>query len=298
MFWSRRKPVPSVTLAAETFNPLQEFGRNFELAGTVVLDRCPVCDGRDIGRLWQLPQSRLEVPAHLNAPGSSFHGFYLDYLPLLRVPQRVFVFDICRFCHSVFRNPKDDDHASYEQDTSKVASFKANGTSPFAGIVTTCERQWPRGTSFVIDAACGAGQAMALLRERHSNLQLLGLDLSEPSVRYMKSLGFEAAKVDLDLEDLDSFVKPGTVDFILFYEAFEHVRHPLTALKKLVRMLRSGGRLHFTAQYYGAESSLPVRVGEPIYIDRHGLDWVVSQIDARVHDLRIDTKFRVTLEKK
>ena len=75
-------------------------------------------------------------------------------------------------------------------------------------------------------------------------------------------------------------------------------RFPLTALKKLVRMLRSGGRLHFTAQYYGAESSLPVRVGEPIYIDRHGLDWVVSQIDARVHALRIDTKFRVTLEKK
>ena len=298
MFWSRRKPVPPVTLAAETFNPLQEFGRNFELAGTVVLDCCPVCDGRDIGRLWQLPQSRLEVPAHLNAPGSPFHDFYLDYLPLLRVPQRVFVFDICRFCHSVFRNPKDDDHASYEQDTSKVASFKANGTSPFAGIVATCEKQWPRGTRFVVDAACGAGQAMALLRERHSDLQLLGLDLSEPSVRYMKSLGFEAAKVDLDLEDLDSFVQPGTVDFILFYEAFEHVRRPLTALKKLVRMLRSGGRLHFTAQYYGAESSLPVRVGEPIYIDRHGLDWVVSQIDARVHALRIDTKFRVTLEKK
>jgi SAM-dependent methyltransferase len=298
LFWSRRKPVPPVALAAETFNPLQEFGRNFELAGTVVLDRCPVCDGRDIGRLWQLPQSHLGVPAHLNAPGSPFHDFYLDYLPLLRVPQRVFVFDICRFCHSVFRNPKDDDHAGYVQDASKVASFKEKGTGPFSSIVATCEKQWPRDTHFVVDAACGAGQAMALLRERHSGLRLLGLDLSEPSVRHMKSLGFEAARVDLDLEDLDCVVRPGSVDFILFYEAFEHVRHPLTALKKLVRMLRSGGRLHFTAQYYGAESSLPVRVGEPIYIDRHGLDWVVSQIDARVHALRIDTKFRVTLEKK
>lgn len=298
MFWSRRKPAPSVTLAAETFDPLQAFGGSFELAGTVVLERCPVCDGGDIGRLWQLPQSRLDVPAHLNAPGSPFHDFYLDYLPLLRVPQRVFVFDICRFCHSVFRNPKDDDHAVYERDTSKVAAFKEKGTGPFATIATTCEMQWPRDTRFVVDAACGAGQAMALLRERHPHLRLLGLDLSEPSVRHMKSLGFEAAKVDLDLEDLDGFVQPGSVDFILFYEAFEHVRRPVTALRKLLRMLRSGGRLHFTAQYYGPESSLPVRVGEPIYIDRHGLDWVVSQIDARVHALRIDTKFRVTLEKK
>lgn len=298
MFWSRRKPAPPVKLAAETFDPLREFSRVFELAGTVVLDRCPVCDGRDIGRLWQLPQSRLGVPAHLNAPGSPFHEFYLDYLPLLTVPHRIFVFDICRFCHSVFRNPKDDDHAGYEQDSSKVAAFKEKGVAPFSGIVTTCERQWPRDTRFVVDAACGAGQAMALFRERHPALRLLGLDLSEPSVRHMKSLGFDAAKVDLDIEDLDAVVSPGSVDFILFYEAFEHVRHPLTSLKKLVRMLRSGGRLHFTAQYYGTESSLPVRVGEPIYIDRHGLDWVVSQTDTRVHALRVDTKFRVTLEKK
>ena len=91
---------------------------------------------------------------------------------------------------------------------------------------------------------------------------------------------------------------PGSVDFILLYEAFEHVRQPLTVLKKLTNLLRAGGRLHFSAQYYGPESSLQVRVGEPIYIDRHGLDWVVSQLDVRLHNLTIDTKFRVTLQKR
>jgi len=297
LFWFRRKALPAVALPSDTFNPLHEFAEIFQLAGTVLLERCPVCDGADLARLWQLPQVQLGAPAHLNAPGSSFHGFYLDYLPLLKVPQRVFVFDICRFCHSVFRNPRDDDHAGYVKDGSKVAAFKAKGTAPFSGIVATCEKQWPSRTRVIVDAACGAGQAMALLRERHTDLELLGLDLSHPSIRHMKSLGLAAAAIDLDLDDLDGVVPPGSVDFVLFYEAFEHVRRPMTVLRKLVRMLRQGGRLHFTAQYYGPESSLPVRVGEPIYLDRHGLDWVVSQLDVRLHALGIDTKFRVTLQR-
>lgn len=301
MFWSRKSaapPPPPVTLAPKTFEPLDAFRENFPLAGTVALDRCPVCGGSEIGRLWQLPQSHLGAPTYLNSPGSPFHDFYLDYLPLLKVPQQIFVFDICRFCHSVFRNPKDDDQASYANDTSKVEAFKSQGTGSFTGIVNLCEKRFPRSTRTVVDAACGAGQALAILRERHPELQLMGLELSRPSVDFMGSIGIGAAAADLDLDELDSIVAPGTVDFILFYEAFEHVRQPVTVLKKLVRMLRRGGRLHFTAQYYGPESSLQVRVGEPIYIDRHGLDWVVSQLDADIHDLTVNIKFRVTLQKR
>ena len=287
-----------VTLAPKAFDPLEVFRENFALAGTIALDQCPVCGGREIGRLWQLPQSHLGAPTHLNSPGSRFHNYYLDYLPLLRVPHQIFVFDICRFCHSVFRNPKDDDQTSYRTDSSKVAAFKSQGTAPFAGIVKSCEKHFPHDTRTVIDAACGAGQALALLRERRPELKLMGLELSQPSVEHMRSLGIEAHVVDLDFDELGPLVAPGSVDFILLYEAFEHVRQPLTVLKKLTNLLRAGGRLHFSAQYYGPESSLQVRVGEPIYIDRHGLDWVVSQLDVRLHNLTIDTKFRVTLQKR
>ncbi len=128
LFW-RRKSVPArpMQLAPKLFDPLETFCENFPVAGTIALDRCPVCDSLEIGRLWQLPQSRLGATTHLNSPGSPFHGFYLDYLPMLTVPQQVFVFDMCRFCHSIFRNPKDDDQGAYARDTSKVASFKAVG---------------------------------------------------------------------------------------------------------------------------------------------------------------------------
>lgn len=285
-------------LGPKPFDPLDGFRDMFPVAGTIGLDACPVCQSRQIGRLWQLPQWRLGVPTHLNSPGSPFHDFYLDYLPLLKVPQQIYVFDACRDCHSVFRNPKDDDQAAYRSDTSKVAAFKAHGTAPFAGIVRMCDKHMPRDTRVVVDAACGAGQALALLREGHPDVRFIGLELSEPSVRFMQSIGIDARLIDLDLDELTGLIEPGSVDFILLYEAFEHVRQPLTVLRKLIDLLRRGGRLHFTAQYYGPESSLPVRVGEPIYIDRHGLDWVVSQLDVRLHDLTIDTKFRVTLQKR
>jgi hypothetical protein len=66
----------------------------------------------------------------------------------------------------------------------------------------------------------------------------------------------------------------------------------------MVRMLRPGGRIHVTAQYFGPENGLQIRVGEPIYIDRYGLDWVVDQLDAKLVELKADIKYRVTLEKK
>lgn len=43
------------------------------MAGTVALDRCPVCEGRDISRLRQLPQAHLGAPTYLKSLGSLFH---------------------------------------------------------------------------------------------------------------------------------------------------------------------------------------------------------------------------------
>jgi SAM-dependent methyltransferase len=298
LLWSRKVSPAPVALAPKAFDPLDRFRDNFAVAGTIALDRCPVCDSSEIGRLWQLPQTRLGAPTYLNSPGSAYHDYYLDYLPLLKVPQRIFIFDICANCHSVFRNPRDDDQAGYRDDASKVEAFKKEGTEGFRGLATLCEKHFPRNTRRVLDAACGSGQVLVLLRERDPKLELMGLELSKPSVDFIRSRGIDAAVADLDLDDLDEVVPPESVDFIVFYEAFEHVRYPLTVLKKLTRTLRRGGRLHFSAQFYGPESSLQVRVGEPIYLDRHGLDWVLSQLDVHVIDLRINVKFRVTFEKR
>ena len=280
-----------------SFDPFEMFSSYFKLAGTVRLDACPVCESGHITQIWRLPQSRLDGKTFLQAPGAAHHNTYLDYLPLLKVPQEIYGFDICAACHSIFRNPKDDDQETYKRDTSKVRSFKEQGLDPFRGAADTYVSKFPPNTRVVVDAACGSGQILAILKEKHPELKLFGLELSAPSIEWMKSIGIDGAVTDLDLDDLDQHVAPGTVDFIVFNEAFEHVRSPMHVLKKMFRMLRPGGRIHFTAQYFGPENGLQIRVGEPIYIDRHGLDWVIAQVGAKFIDLKADIKYRVTLEK-
>lgn len=281
-----------------TFDPFKAFAPYFSLAGSIRLDACPVCESRRIAEVWRFPQSRLKGHTYLSAPGEAHNNTYLDYLPLLKVPQEIYTFDICADCHSIFRNPKDDDQGVYKRDKSKVETFKKQGLDPFRGTAATCEALFPPDTRFVVDAACGSGQVLAIYKEKRPDLRLFGLELSEPSVEWMKGLGIEAAAADLDHDDLDVHIAPNTVDFIVFNEAFEHVRSPLQVLRKMFRMLRPGGRIHFTAQYFGPENALQIRVGEPIYIDRHGLDWVIAQLDAELIELKADIKYRVTLAKK
>lgn len=296
----RIEPVAAGAVAPgqPAFDPFTAFEPYFSLAGSIRLSACPVCESGRITEIWRFPQSRLKGHTYLSAPGEAHHNTYLDYLPLLKVPQEIFTFDICADCHSIFRNPKDDDQGVYKRDTSKVESFKRQGLDPFRGTAATCEALFPPNTRFVVDAACGSGQVLAIYKEKRPDLRLFGLELSEPSVEWIKGLGIEAAVTDLDHDDLDVHVAPGTVDFIVFNEAFEHVRSPLHVLRKMFRMLRPGGRIHFTAQYFGPENALQIRVGEPIYIDRHGLDWVIAQLNGELVELKADIKYRVTLAKK
>jgi len=286
-------------MSASSINPFVRFAKQFRLAGPIRLDRCPVCASPDIGRLWQLPQTRLSKTAHIDSPGSDIDRLYLDYLPTLKVPQDIFCYDICARCESIFRNPKDDDHTNYARDTSKVERFRSHGASEFLGAAKTYQNYFPKDTRTVVDAACGAGQVLSLLKELRQPLKLIGMEMSEPSVAFIASeLGIDAHLVDLDHDDLDSLVAPGSADFVIFQEAFEHVRDPIGVLRKLLRMLRSGGRLHFTAQRYGEDNELQIRVGEPIFINDQALKYIVEQLDAKVHDQKKDIKFRIVLEKR
>jgi len=279
------------------FDPFSRFAEKFTVAGDVFLDACPVCDGRNFAQLWKLPQNKLSKVAYLDAPETTMNRLYLAYLPLLTVPQQVFCFDICADCQSIFLNPKSDDQAVYERDGSKVRNYKTNGVEEFRSQVQSVQRWIPDDAKVIVDAACGAGQAITLLREWKPDIRYVGLELSRPSVEFMRDeLGFEAHAVDLDSDDLDFVAKPGTVDFVLLEEAFEHVRSPMVVMAKMARMLKPGGRMHFTAQRYG-DNELPIRVGEPIYINDDTLEWVVKSLGLEMVEIVKDIKFRIVVEK-
>jgi SAM-dependent methyltransferase len=263
----------------------------------VFLDACTVCDGRTFAPLWKLPQNKLSKVAYLDAPETTMNRLYLAYLPLLTVPQEIFCFDICADCQSIFLNPKSDDQAVYERDGSKVRNYKSRGVEEFRSQTASVQKWIPEDAKVIVDAACGAGQAITLLREWKPEIRYIGLELSRPSVEFMREeLGFEAHAVDLDRDDLDFVADPGTVDFVLLEEAFEHVRSPMVVMRKMVRMLKPGGRMHFTAQRYG-DNELPIRVGEPIYINDDTLEWVVKSLGLEMVEIVKDIKFRIVVEK-
>jgi len=79
-------------------------------------------------------------------------------------------------------------------------------------------------------------------------------------------------------------------------EAYEHVRSPIVLMKKMARMLRPGGRLWLTAQYWG-DNELQIRVGEPIYINDVGFDYTLEQCGLKLVSLKKDIKIRALLEK-
>ena len=280
------------------FDPLRDMTKFFRVRGEVTLAACPICGSVKIGRLWQLPQTRLTHEAHLASPGAANDGLYINYLPMLNVPQDIYCYDACGDCEALFRNPKDDDQAIYARDESKVASFRASGVKEFEGSAVFYRKRFPPGTKRVVDAACGAGQVLAILKRDMPLLELAGLELSRPAVDFMnRELGIRAHAVDLDMDDLSAHIPDGWADFIIFQEAFEHVRAPVLVTQKLMRMLRKGGRLHFTAQRYGADNELQIRVEEPIFINETTLDYVVRATGAKLAEVGKDIKLRVMFEK-
>lgn len=257
----------ALALGAPMETPAKAAGRDelFQIAGSVQLLSCPICGDDKISNIWRLPQTHFSEPVYVTKADGSGRS-YLAALPTLRVPQQIYCFDICDTCETIFLNPKQDDQSIYCQDDSKVVHFKRDGVEPYRGTLASLVPHVPRDAQVILDAACGAGQSLQILRESWPATRLIGLELSQPCVDHMRACGLEAYAADLDVDDLRAFAAPDTVDFILFSESFEHVRKPMQVTRKLVELLRPGGRMLITAQWYSGLTDLQIRVGEPIYI--------------------------------
>jgi SAM-dependent methyltransferase len=291
------------------FDPFVAQPKAFKLFGTIRLTACPVCAGSDIGLVWQLPQTRFETHAYLSfdgADGTSAAanaaegiGSYISALPTLKTPQTIYRYDLCRNCGSVFRNPTKDDQSVYRRDASKVENFRKNGPNRFRKRTDYIARFIAPGAKVIVDAACGAGQSLKLLKDRFPRARLIGLEISEPSVAFIKDeLQIEAHVCDLDADDLDPIVAPDGVDFVIFSESFEHVRRPIEVLRNLVRTLRTGGRIYYSAQFYGGETDLQIRVNEPIFINTDLRARIPAMIGCRMVEGKLEGgKIQDVLEK-
>lgn len=274
-------------------------GRNgllFSAFGDQLLAKCPVCASQELAPLWRMPATTLPQPLLL-------FGGYLNQVPTLQVPALVYCFDFCRDCESIFLNPVTSaQKEEYRSSTHYIRKMQSpEEWAEYEAIYAKFAPWIPPGATVMVDAACGTGQYLHIARQRrtHHWQRLIGLELGESYVAQMRSEGFEAHGFDIDNDDPLQIIAPGTVDFISFCEAFEHVERPLDALRKLVGLLRPGGRLFFTAQRYGTDVQAAIRPGEPIYIGEKLMAELPSRVGCRQVSLTTSTmRYYVVLEKQ
>ncbi|OYY33695.1 MAG: hypothetical protein B7Y57_29120 [Rhodospirillales bacterium 35-66-84] len=267
----------------------------YSVYGNRQIDACPICHGGNTVGLWRMPMTALKEPI-------SLFGGYFNQVPTLQVPTTIYCFDFCRDCETVFLNPAPESQkAQYRKSDHYLRTMQGEGQ--WKGYENNYDRfsKWiPEGATVLMDAACGIGQYLEVARKRAPDRwrRLIGLELSEKYVAHMRTQGLEAYAFDIDNDDLGQFVEPECVDFITFSEAFEHVERPLDALTKLLKTLRPGGRLYFTAQRYGTDVQSAVRPGEPIYIGEKVMKDLPERLGCRVVDVTTSgMRYYVVLEK-
>jgi SAM-dependent methyltransferase len=277
------------------FPVVGSLGLLYSVYGDHSLSACPVCRSTDFRPLWRMPMETLKQPV-------SLFGGYFNQVPTLTTPATVFCFDFCRACESVFLNPV---NASQKEEYRAEDHYIADMQEPAAlqkyeEVYDRFAKWIPPGAAVMIDAACGLGQYLQVARQRaaHPWRRMIGLDLSKSYVADMRRRGLEAYVFDLDTHDLAALIAPDRADFVNFCEGFEHVAQPLDVLRKLVSVLRPGGRLYFTAQRYGSGVRAAVRPGEPIYIGDKLVHELPDRLGCRVVNLTMSAmRYHTVLEK-
>jgi SAM-dependent methyltransferase len=91
----------------------------------------------------------------------------------------------------------------------------------------------------IVDIGCGEGVTLEKIHRRFSERSVMGLDTLPENVDICKKHGCNA-----EIGDVYNLPLPSnSVDFVLFMEVVEHLKHPETAVQEIHRVLAPNGRL-------------------------------------------------------
>lgn len=113
----------------------------------------------------------------------------------------------------------------------------------------------------ILDAACGAGEALHYLRER-GYTSVLGIDLSEEQLAQARAAGLPNVRRQDLFEHLEE--GPARYDLILASHVMEHLPKPQVpvCLRQMARALRPGGRIVVLTPNAGSPLGLPYSLGD------------------------------------
>jgi hypothetical protein len=123
--------------------------------------------------------------------------------------------------------------------------------------------------------------------------RMIATDIRNSSVQYAKLLGFEGYQHDI----CDPNVPwEGKANYIIFAEAFEHVRSPLLAFHRMVDLLAPEGYLYTTA--IAREGALPIRPGENMMTTEEALQGLVQSCGLQIRTKLLQSgRWKLILQK-
>ena len=244
---------------------MKRFGNTWRMA-------CPVCDCKEIKRVWDIPFSRLPEPTIL--AGANLHNF-----PCLD-SETVWAFAQCDKCCSIFLHSLNAQQGHQGEHYIK----KMEHPRHWAGYERRYEifkNYIPENAQSILEAAAGIGQYLTVTRD-HNDFpweRFCGIEYNGAYVKEMHRLGFEAYSCDLNL-GLPLEIVGEKFDAVIFSEAFEHMFDAGKTLGFLVDALRPGGMIFWSAQAIG--SGLPIRPEETIYLSERGLEKLCEKLNLGV----------------
>lgn len=97
--------------------------------------------------------------------------------------------------------------------------------------------------SKILDIGCSSGNLGAALKQNKKGLYIVGIDMDEPDVKLASKNLDEAYVHNVEQDNLE---KLGTFDVIIMADVIEHLLDPVSALKKIKKLLKPNGRLVFS----------------------------------------------------
>ncbi len=78
----------------------------------------------------------------------------------------------------------------------------------------------------ILDIGCGEGTVMNFLRENKSPKKLVGVDISDRAIQYVKKRKLEAYVFDVQSGEFGKYISKKKFDYVIITEVLEHVQNP------------------------------------------------------------------------
>jgi SAM-dependent methyltransferase len=147
----------------------------------------------------------------------------------------------CGKCGLVFADPMQPGDAVYYEWVTSFPEYHAEARWEWRATRRLLET---RGCARILDIGCGDGKFLASVMDL-PGIEVLGIDLSAPSVERARAKGINARRATL--EDLAK--EDGRFDVITMTHVLEHVADPLGVIEGAKRLLDTGGEIVISVPY-------------------------------------------------